>query len=205
MESDIVLVDPTTIGVLFVDVQPVFLDSMHGSKEPLLARFEVLLMLANWLKLPFIATFEHPVETKGWLPERLEKVFPQHGQRFVKKTFNCCSETSIVEAIKRLGIRQMAVAGAETDVCILQSTLGLLKMGLQVFLLEDCVFTSEHHIRPALDRMYGAGVIPSTLKTLFYELMRTVDEEALSADWKSRLELLRGLQVDKLPPWESGS
>jgi len=198
------VVDPSSVGVLFVDVQPVFLDWMHGSKEPLLVRFERLLMLADWLKLPLIATFEHPVETKGWLPERLEKVFPAHGQRFVKKTFNCCSETSIVEAIKGVGIRQMAVAGCETDVCILQSTLGLMNMGLQIFLLEDCVFTSEHHARPALDRMYGAGVIPSTLKSFFYELMRTV-EEALPAEWESRSESLRKFDVEKLPPWEPAS
>ena len=182
-----------------MDVQEPFLDLMHGSKEPLLVRFERLLMLAAWLKLPLIATFEYPVETKGWLPVRLEKAFPEHGQRFVKKTFNCCSETPIVEAIKRLGIGQIAVAGAETDVCILHSTLGLMKMGFQVFLLEDCVFTSEHHARPALDRMYRAGVIPSTLKTFYYELMRTIDEEALAFFHDKEF------QVEKLPPWEPAS
>jgi hypothetical protein len=191
--------DPSSVGILLVDAQQPFLDWMHGSKEPLLIRLKRLLMLAGWLKLPLIATFESPVETKGWLPERLERAFPQHGQRFVKKTFNCCSETSLVEAIKRLGIGQIAVAGAETDVCILQSTLGLMKLGLQVFLLEDCVFTSEPHARPALERMYRAGVIPSTLKTFYYELMHTIDEEALA------LFHDKEFQVEKLPPWEPAS
>ena len=33
-------------------------------------------------------------------------------------------------------------AGAEIDVYVMQSVLGLLDMGYEVFLLEDCIFTS---------------------------------------------------------------
>ena len=82
------IVEASRAGVVLIDAQPSFWDSMHGAKEPILMRVERLLVLADWLDLPLIATFEHPVETKGWLPERLEKVFPPHGKRFVKRTYN---------------------------------------------------------------------------------------------------------------------
>ena len=49
-------------------------------------------------------------------------------------------------------------------------------MGYQVFLLEDCLFTSETQPAPALRRMYQAGAIPCTLKTMAYELVRCVDD-----------------------------
>lgn len=76
-------------------------------------------------------------------------------------------------------------------------------MGLTVFLLEDCVFTSEPHPRPALDRMYTAGVIPSTLKIFFYELQRTVDKDAQSAKWGNRLAaFVERFQIENLPPWD---
>jgi nicotinamidase-related amidase len=197
------VVDPGKIGILLIDAQPAFLDSMHGQKEPLLVRLERLLLLANLLKLPLIATFEHPVETKGWLPERLEKVFPAHAQKFVKKTFNVCSDPSINRAIKTLSVKQFALAGGETDVCVMQSALGLLALGLQVFLLEDSIFTSEHHPRPALERMYRAGVIPCTFKSMFYELLRTVDE-ALPENVRDGIRSLPAefSQVEKLPPWQ---
>lgn len=196
------VVDEKVLGVLLIDAQPVFLDSMHEQKEPVLVRLERLLSLADLFKLPFVATFEHPVETKGWLPERLEKLFPSHGQRFVKQTFNCCSDNSILEAVRRLSIKQIVVAGGETDVCVLQSALGLVGLGLQVFLLEDCVFTSEQHPRPALDRMYNAGVVPCTLKILFYELLRTVNRDALPKEIKTKLESNdEYFQLETLPPW----
>jgi nicotinamidase-related amidase len=197
------VVDPNKVGIILVDAQPFFWDCMHGAQEPVLVRIQRLLMLADWLRMPFIATFEHPVETKGWLPQRLEGVFPSHGQRFVKHTFNCCTDASIHQAIVRSQIRQVVVAGAETDVCVLQSCLGLLGMGLQVFLVEDCIFTSEHHARPALERMYRAGVVPCTLKSFFYELMRTVDKDALPAKWKARADsFAEHFQLESLPPVE---
>lgn len=148
----------------------------HGeAEEALLIRLEHLLMLADWLDLPTIVTFEKPITQNGELPERLEAVFPADGQRYVKNTYDCTSEQKIRAAIVRSLPRQVAVAGAETDVCIMGSVLGLLQMGYQVFLLEDCLFTSQPKPAPALRRMYQAGAVPCTLKSMAYELVQCVD------------------------------
>ena len=197
------VVEASRVGVALIDAQPFFWNSMHGAKEPVLMRVERLLMLVDWLGLPLIATFEHPVETKGWLPERLEKVFPSHGKRFVKRTYDCCSDPTVREAISEMQLPQVVVAGAETDVCVLQSSLGLIGMDLQVFLLEDCIFTSEHHARPALERMYHSGVVPCTLKTLFHELTHTVDKDAFPTKWKIRADsYAEYFRLEDLPPTE---
>lgn len=183
----IATIDGSQLGIMLIDVQPTFWEyafsNNSGLKEAVMVRIEHLLMLADWMDLPLIATFEHPIEKHGQLPDRLEKVFPENGQCFTKHTYNCCSEPMIKEAIKHLSVQKFAVAGAETDVCILQSVLGLLNMGYQVFLLEDCLFTSEPHPGPSLRRMYQAGAIPSTLKTLAYELTKSVDHTPWMATW----------------------
>lgn len=159
------------LAIVVIDVQPFFLEGwMAGEVEPLMSRLEFLLALATVYDLPLLATFEQPIATKGWLPERLEPFFPAHGQRHTKQTFNCCGEPSILAAVQQLGCKQVAVAGGETDVCVLQSVLGLIGAGLQVFLLEDALFSEEAHVGPAIRRMEAAGAIPSTVKTLNYEL-----------------------------------
>jgi nicotinamidase-related amidase len=179
---DILRIDPAKVGVLVIDVQPSFIkyafENKGQQKESLLVRLEHLLKLADWMDLPTVATFEKPISFNGELPEELEKVFPSKGQRFVKNYFGCMTEPDIADAIKQLPVKQIAVAGAETDVCILQSVLGLLQMGYQVFLLEDCLFTSEPQPAPALRRMYQAGAIPCTLKSMAYELVECVDNIA---------------------------
>jgi nicotinamidase-related amidase len=174
-------IDRSHLAVLLVDVQPFFLDLAYPDPadpdlEALLVRFEHLLMLAGWAGLPMVATFEKPVEENGWLPERLERVFPGAGGRFVKNHFGSPSEPEIRTAIEGAGARQFAVAGAETDVCVLQTTLGLLEMGFEVFLLEDCLFTTEPDPGPALRRMERSGAVPLTLKSMAYEIAGCVDD-----------------------------
>jgi nicotinamidase-related amidase len=197
-------VDPAQAALVLIDVQPSFLDSMAGTREPIMARLEHLLMLADHYDLPTLATFEHPIERKGWLPERLEPVFPEHGQSFVKHTYNLCREPEIRAALEALDARQLIVAGTETDVCVLHSVLGLLELGYQIFLLEDCVFSSEPHCGPALRRMYQAGVIPSSYKTLHFELKVTVDVGALHETWNQRQGEAgpRFVHPKDLPYWE---
>ena len=184
--NDRLAIDATSLAVLLIDAQPAFWDGMAGASEPVMARIEQLLLLAGSCQLPLIATFEHPVESKGLLPERLERVFPEHGQRLIKHTFNCCAEPAIRQALDALAQRQIVVAGSETDVCVLQSVLGLLALRRQVFLLEDSLFSSEPHTGPALRRMYQAGAIPLTYKSLYYELRQTVDTPSPHHAWNAR-------------------
>ena len=100
--------------------------------------------------------------------------------------------------------RQLLVAGGETDVCVLQSVLSLLERGYQVFLLEDCLFSSEPHTAPAVARMRAAGAVPCTLKTAYYELMRSVavldDPAAAGPGWAALLERLP--EPEALPEWQ---
>jgi nicotinamidase-related amidase len=207
------VIEAAQLGILLIDSQPIFWDYAFpdgdDQKEPTMVRLEHLLMLADWLEIPVITTFEEPVANNGELPERLEEVFPAEGQRFTKRTYNCTLETEIRQAIKRLPVSQFAVAGAETDVCILQSVLGLLGMGYQVFILEDCLFTSEPHPGSALRRMIQAGAIPCTVKTLAYELALSTERTPwYPEDWvdrerssvKSFPEAF--IVPEKWPPWE---
>lgn len=181
-------VDRDRLGVVLIDAQPAFWRSMHGDPEPVMQRIEELLVLAGVARLPLVATFEHSPEWNGWLPERLEEVFPEHGVRLVKRTFDCCREPEIREAVLAMGVDQVALAGAETDVCVLQSALGLLELGLEVFLVVDAVFSNEANVRPALERMLAAGVVPVTYKTLFFEVDESVDPASWPAEWRARME-----------------
>jgi nicotinamidase-related amidase len=209
-EMPITIPDPSNLAVLIIDVQPFFLDVAFpadaAGRESLLTRLEQLLLLADWFDLPVLATAEHPVDHHGALAPRLARVFPSAGQQFTKRTYDCCREPAIRAALEGLPA-QVAVTGAETDVCVLQSVLGLLRMDRQVFLLEDCLFTTEPHPGPALRRMIAAGAIPSTFKSLAYELTVSVDHTPWLDTWvdcdrpdaKPLSPLFR--DPESLPPW----
>lgn len=196
-------VDPESIGVLLIDVQPFFLEGwMAGAFEPFMVRVEHLLGLANAYQLPVIATFEQPVESKGWAPDGLEPWFPERTQRLTKQTFDCTSEPAIRDAIANLGVTQFAVAGGETDVCVLQSVLGVRAMGFDVFLLEDVLFSEEPNTGPALRRMEQAGAVPATVKALHYELRRSVAQPQPNALLEAAGSDLRLQSPEDLPDLE---
>ena len=131
------------LTVLLVDVQQGFLDLQCGDDgETCLARYVRLLRFADWLSLPVIATLERPVETKGAFPDALEAALPTNAERFEKSTFDCLGEPAISEALEAKKRRTVAVAGGETDVCVLLTVLSLLRNGYRVHVLEDCLYTS---------------------------------------------------------------
>ena len=171
---------------------------MHGDAQPVLARLKQLLIIAEWFELPVVATLEKPLQKKGGFPKTLEPSFPSDGKRLAKDTYNLCADSAIRSVVTSLGCKQFAVAGAETDVCVLQSVLGLLQLGFTVFVLEDCLFSSEPDPNAALFRMVAAGAIPTTYKTLFYELRGTED----SSRWETqeRRAIAKGfVPVESLP------
>ena len=158
------MVQPDDLAIVVIDVQPGFLDGwMTGSSEPVLARVGPL-WPGDRLRSAAAGHLRATRRAEGLAAGTPGAVSPAHGQRHTKRTFNCCREPSILTAIGGLGRAQIAVAGRETDVCVLQSVLGLIAAGKQVFLLEDALFSSEPNVGPAIRRMESAGAIPSTVR-----------------------------------------
>ena len=195
--------NPDELAIILIDVQPAFVDQMAGLPEPVLMRLEQLLILVDWLQLPLLATLEEPVTRKGKLAQRLKDKFPSQGRLYHKQTYDLSEEPGITEALEQLQRQQLIIAGAETDVCVLQSVLGLLARKFQVFVLEDCLFSSTADTNAAIYRMRQSGAIPLTYKSLYYELLRTEN----SAAWRDGYQaaLATGLlPVESLPPIRTG-
>jgi nicotinamidase-related amidase len=158
-----------------IDVQDFFLAQIEG--EEARGRMEANLVnfarLLNYFRIPIIATLERPVRGKGPLPRALEAQLAE-AKLFEKDFFDLTKEDNIRDHLARLQKKQVIVAGCETDVCVLQSCLGLVDLGYEVFVVEDLVFSSARNVAAALARMNAAGAVFLTYKTLYYELIQSV-------------------------------
>jgi hypothetical protein len=79
--------------------------------------------------------------------------------------------------------------------------LGLIGLNYQVFLLEDCLFSEEPHVGPAIRRMEAAGAIPTTVKTFAYELRLSVEQPTLSQLLEQRGSAATLSEPEALPDW----
>lgn len=148
------------MGIVVIDVQETFVD---GASSPdmggILDRTKSAFQLAEAHDVPFFLTFEGSQQGDHALYAPLAPVVPSHAKDFVKTTFAATGLPSFAEAVSQSGLTHLVVLGAETDVCVLQTVLGLRAMGFTVLLQQDAVFTSETNTSPALRRMQQAGVL----------------------------------------------
>lgn len=128
-------------------------------------RIAQLAQSANDLDFPTTITYE-AYNTEWGLEyspfiERIEQALDENTQVFFKQHFNATLEADVsgsMQAWLDAGINRIVVAGAETDVCVMQTALGLKKMGFDVYLASDATFSTEIYDRPALQRLQQAGI-----------------------------------------------
>jgi nicotinamidase-related amidase len=162
-------------GVI-VDLQGFFLSQVDKSlRSRIKTNTSNLVRLLGHFRIPIVVTLERPVAHKGTLPKEISKHLGDHGRTFEKDYFNLCKEKDIKNHLVRLKRRQVILAGCETDVCVLQSCLGLLGLGYEVYVMEELIFSSSRGVDGAITRMKAEGAIFLTYKSLFYELIESVE------------------------------
>ena len=169
-------IDPARCAAVIVDLQGFFLSQI----APRL-RTRVKSNTANFARLvgafgiPIVVTLERPVDIKGALPKEVARGLGKRAKTFEKDFFDLTKDGKIKSHLARLKRRQVIVAGCETDVCVMQSCLGLVALGYEVYVMEELIFSSAHDVEAAVARMRDAGCVFLTYKMLYYELVASVE------------------------------
>jgi nicotinamidase-related amidase len=178
---------PESCCGIIVDVQDFFLSLIGGRRQlEIKANTANLVRLLRYFDIPLVVTLEKPVEQKGIIPKEISNHLDDSTARFEKRFFDLTKDKKIVDHLERLNRRQAVVAGCETDVCVLQSCLGLLRLGYDVFLVEELLFSSSASVESALARMRGEGAVLLSYKSLYYELLKAVEGGRHAQDMLAR-------------------
>ncbi|MEM1108381.1 MAG: isochorismatase family protein [Planctomycetota bacterium] len=161
--------DPERSAVLLVDLQEKLLPVMH-EKTTVERRAGRLIQGANILKVPVILTEQYPKglgRTVGSIARQLDAAVCTDE----KTRFSACSD-SVIRLLEKFEVSSVVVAGLETHICVLQTCLDLVDRGYTVGLCEDAV-SSRRPVdkKAAVGRMVQAGVLPTTVEAVLYELL----------------------------------
>jgi nicotinamidase-related amidase len=127
-------------GVI-IDVQEFFLSQADKRlRSKIKTNTKNFARLLGYFKVPIVITLERPVDQKGSLPKEIEKHLSDLAETFEKDFFDLTREKTIRDYLGRLKKKQVIVASCETDVCVLQSCLGLLSLGYEVYVVEELLF-----------------------------------------------------------------
>jgi len=104
-----------------------------------------------------------------------------------KLKFSACT-APIRERLTQLGIRNVVVCGIEAHVCVLQTCLDLIDVGLITAVATDAIGSRrEPDQLSAVSRMVQAGVVPTTVESALLELVH----EAGTTRFKAVLPVIK--------------
>jgi hypothetical protein len=90
-----------------------------------------------------------------------------------KMAFSCCDEPVFYEKLSLQGVRNVIIAGIESHVCVLQTTIDLLNNGYIPVVVEDCVGSRNPNDKKiAIERMRKEGAVITTYESVLFELLR---------------------------------
>jgi nicotinamidase-related amidase len=159
-----------------IDLQGFFLSQVAPAlRSRVKANTANLVRLLGAFGIPIVATLERPVGVKGTLPKEVARRLGKSAKTFEKDYFDLTKDRKIMAHLARLKRRQVIVAGCETDVCVMQSCLGLVALDYEVYVMEEMIFSSAREVEAALVRMKDAGCVFLNYKMLFYELLESVE------------------------------
>ncbi len=149
----------------------------------------MLVRMFNKLEVPMIGT-EHYQSGLGITDSAVRDEWS--GPEFTDKiTFSCCGDDRFLKNLSGNDRPIVVVAGLETQICVLQTVLGLLEKNYQVIVLKDAVLsTTKLKWENGLELMKDAGAHILNSETLLFYLL----QRAEGPEFKYLVKLLKDNQ-----------
>lgn len=159
--------------LMVVDVQERLLPVM-SNPERLTERVVRLIEGVGILGLPMLMTEQYP-RGLGHTVEPVAEAYKNAGGADIieKLAFSCCDESAVMRALDQEGRRFVILAGIESHVCMLQTTMDLLAKGYQPVVPSDTTSSRlDEDKEVALRRIEKEGAVVTTSESLLFELTR---------------------------------
>jgi len=161
--------------LLCLDLQPVFLRAVADGGR-VLRRCQFAVSAARGLGIPVAFTEQVPQKLGATDPSLLALVeAPEVHAKGTFSAFAACG-TRPGPLIAGRGVGRLLLCGVETPVCVYQSAVDALQLGLSVTVLADCVGARrESDARVCLDALARAGAQVLPAETVFYSILGGAD------------------------------
>lgn len=160
---------------LIVDIQERLTPALHEA-ERFTAACTLLIQGLHALGIPMMATEQYPQGLGTTLPEIKSLL---QDTPFVEKTRFSAVLPETEDFIHRHNAQNIALIGAETHICMLQTALDLRAQGLNVYIPAECAASRNPANKTnGLEQMRAAGVTVGNGESLLFALLRDAKHPA---------------------------
>ena len=131
--------------------------------------------VAGALGVPTIVTEEDPAGN-GPTETVILEALGADSSVLSKTSFGVAGEPGVLEALRATGKQTVVLAGAETDVCVGHSALGLQALGYRVAVVVDATFSPGDAHRVGEQRLAARGIELLSAKGVYCDWMPRLEE-----------------------------
>ena len=170
------MIDQHDSILLVIDLQDGFLKKLTTERrESVIDHCRFVVETAVRFDIPLMVTVEDSPRN-GMTTERvygcIDPAAPQRDKRF----FGLCSQPDLRDAMLEQPKRTAILIGMDTDVCVLQSAIGLLSNGFRTVIVSDATESPGRARDQGLARAQFFGAELISARGLYYEWIRSVEE-----------------------------
>ncbi len=163
-------------AMLLIDIQGKLAHLMHD-KALLFNNLRKLIKGVRALDVPILWVEQNPAGLGPTIPE-VADLLPDV-EPIIKMSFSSCRNDRFLQALKDLDRNQVLVAGIEAHICVYQTTVDLVAMGLAVQVVTDAVSSrTEPDKAIGLQKMKDAGATLTSVETALFELLGVAEGNA---------------------------
>jgi nicotinamidase-related amidase len=165
--------------LLLVDIQGKLAHLMH-EKERLFDNLQQLIKGIQALGIPVLWVEQNPAGLGPTIPEVADLL--TDSTPIGKMSFSSCRNDRFLQALKELDRSQVLIAGIEAHICVYQTAVDLVDMGLEVQVVTDAVSSRTPENKAiGLQKMRDAGAGWTSVETALFELLGVAEGEAFKA------------------------
>jgi hypothetical protein len=188
MTAQTTLIDRNDSILILIDCQEGFLKKLDTARrDSVLSTMSFVIEVAGRLGIPTFVTVETP-DKHGSTATALMAQLPPGITEHNKTVFSLTGAPALLAALQAQPRRTAVLIGLETDVCVLQSAVGLAQLGFRPVVLADATAAPAPEHAFGLERIRSFGLEVLRTKGLCYEWTRQVDAaDALFGDGRVRV------------------
>ena len=159
------LIDPEKAALIVIDMQERLVPAMQAPARTI-KNAKTLITAAREMEIPVLMTEQYPKGLGHTVPELAQAGQAAAAQVIEKIHFSSFAEPAFAEAFHATGRRQAIVTGMEAHICVMQTAVGLMQAGFEVFVVTDATSSRTLESEKAcLDRLQanGAGIVTTEM------------------------------------------
>jgi nicotinamidase-related amidase len=165
------MLKPENCYLHIIDPQERLMNQIHEAKK-IVETIKTMIHCAKILELPVIANTQYKKGLGLYVPE-LEALMTNI-PRPDKTEFNALANPATKALVSNLPaeVNTAILVGVETHICIYQTALGLLELGITPWIVADAVSSrSEINSNSGLGRLQSLGALIGPAEMIIYELL----------------------------------